>query len=790
MSKKRFLISALAIAACGAGALTLPATPAWADADEDNSLAPVVMIVFDTSGSMDYCFETSIDGKAPHDADGNELEIYCNQFKTHQKKTDYTETRDGYVGIMSSVYAEGDPDISHSKIVLTNEDGDETNEFYYTNDTCEGAWNAPWIGCHTEPILGYKGIREECVHTRLTKAIAEIAGTPKTIDGRNRLVKANEQKPVRVSYSGGTYHYSEAEDPRYIKNQYLYDCTDHSSELCDSDSLDYGHHCYENDYYYCVSAVQTFGDKDDNDLRDYYHSVGNYYDHNSYYNNYLKNHFGNINQFYERLADAYNDDGIIQSYAARVKFGFAGFDYTANEEFLYNNTASDEYKSVNKMGISNDKAQSQAPLLYPTAYNDPEKIIERNNAVAYSVRGYWAGGGTPIGPALADIGHVLTADPKRMTEGSVHDDSYSCREKAVILITDGAPSSLYGVKTPGAKGQGARVWEDAYRLFKNHKIKVYVVGYSLRGLNPRRQPAETTEITKIVDGEEVTELVTLENGCADNPSVCYGDITASRYDFYDDPSSLDNFAGDILNRIAWKGGTCVNPVSGDLLDPDDETAYRQMLSQCDAPDSPNYSDNLWKCRCFFDAESGDKLRAALVSVLSDMTSGFYSKTKVVTTTAIGYKHEHNHTGSIAAGNYQVLAGFYNVYSGYSIGKGAMTTSKLERTAIVCDPNTGEFYPDEDQKMDMAEKLNDRLKKCAERVDRIDAFGSNTCTDKRLIFSGKYSTFYLYPPISKFERGTDAAPNNVKVDNIEKSYPKKTSNENSVGILPRVVIGDK
>ena len=499
MSKKRFLISALAIAACSAGALTLPATPAWADADEDNSLPPLVMIVFDTSGSMDYCFETdNVDGLPPHDADGNELEIYCNQFQTKQKIKDFTETREGFAGLMSGVFTAGDPDVTHTGLKVTNETG--TNDFYYTTEECKGAWNTPWVGCHTEPILGYEGIREQCVHTRLTKAIAEIAGGPKTIDGKNRLVKANEQPPVRVYFNGSDYEFYKTTDPRYLKDEYLYDCTDFSHELCNSESLDYNHHCYKNDYFYCVSAIQTFGDKDNHTLAKHYNSSGDYYNYKEYYNDVISDYDDHL----EDLAEAYNDDGIIQAYGTRVKFGFAGFDYTNNSDYLYKHSdVNGQLYKQHGFGISSSNPQAQAPLLYPTPYDDPEKILDRNNAVAYSVRGYWAGGGTPIGPALADIENVLTNDLMCRKEGSYTDPSYACREKAVILITDGAPSHLFGETESGLKGQGAAVWEDAARLFDDHKIKVYVVGYSMRGLNPRIQPDETVEVPRIVDDKEV-----------------------------------------------------------------------------------------------------------------------------------------------------------------------------------------------------------------------------------------------------------------------------------------------
>lgn len=779
MSKKRYLISALAIAACSAGALTLPATPAWADADEESSLAPLVMILFDTSGSMDYCFETD-KGTHPVNAEGKEVELYCNQFKTNQKKKLFSEedrNPQSYLGLMSAYLPSDDPDYKHSKIVVTDEESGDSSEFYYTNDQCDGAWNTPWVGCHTDPILGYEGIREGCVHTRLTKAIAQLAGSAKTLEGRsNMLVKANEQKPAREAYdcSGSTceYVFSDETDPRYQKKQYLYDCETSPDEFCSEESKEHGgYHCFENDYYYCVSAIQTLGDNSKKDLSDY----GS---HKEYYDE-----LRNSPTYFQDIVNAYNDDGIIQSYGSRVKFGFAGFDYTGKPEFLYTDgNASQKYKKVPNnngdakgFGISNDNPESQAPLLYPTVEDEPDKILERNNAVAYSVRGYWAGGGTPIGPALADINYILTDDPKckrqDVKEGSgkrtVTDHHFSCRDKAVILITDGAPSKNYGVSDAGAKGQGARVWEDAERLYKSG-IKLYVVGYSLSSINPRHQPA----------GDEEGNL---ENACVNNVDQCMLDVdTSTKREKYDTPNSLDKFAGDILNRLAWKGGTCINPLSGEFVDPDDADAYKKLLSQCDGKtDEDGYAD----CQCFYNAKTGDGLKSALVTVLSDMLSGFYSKTKVATTTAIGYKNNFKQL----PGNTEktLLAGYYNVYSGYRIGKGAMTEAKLERTAVVCNPETGYLEFDESQHLDLAAKLKDRIKSCAKSVDEIDEFRDNDCDDERLIFSGKYSHFYQYPPISKFKR-----EGNVTVDEIDTSYPPYTKNMNDVGILPRVVIGNK
>ncbi|MFA5624241.1 MAG: PilC/PilY family type IV pilus protein [Bradymonadales bacterium] len=362
--------------------------------------------------------------------------------------------------------------------------------------------------------------------------------------------------------------------------------------------------------------------------------------------------------------DKFYSDGLIQSYAASVKFGFAGFAYWANSADLYGKASSytdggityyspsitDPYKTITEaVGIWTAKFDTPAPLIYPPAFDSVSEIERTNARVVDMVRSYYAYGGTPTGPALADLYYVFTQDenvhttPKSTTERHT-DPFYSCRDKAIILVTDGEPSAGYNSTNPNIKGLYSHVWHDARRLY-DAGIKTYIVGFAF--------------------------------------------------------TNLSAAARNMLNRTAWQGGTCRTGESANsTIHPTDLSGYNSFI------DAGN--------NCFYDAATGDGLRIALVSVLTDMLRGKVSRTKAASTTRIG---------RLANG---AKTGWYEVYSGYEVGQGNLWKSQLERETFVCSSEG--FVRDESQFIDMAQLLQTRVNACKE---------NENCSSDRSIWLGNY-----------------------------------------------------
>lgn len=439
--------------------------------------------------------------------------------------------------------------------------------------------------------------------------------------------------------------------------------------------------------------------------------------------------------------------------------------------------------------------QAVARLLYPTVSDDVEDIYNANSNINYYVNRYSGFADTPIGPALADLWYMFgcqsgtdclydDADPglvKQKVNGTImRDTHYQCRKKAAILVTDGEPCCNYPTDPSGhADGQSSaglwfedepdninkqshghysvdsyedekNAWIDAYHLYKAG-IPVYAVAYEMDGL---------------------------------------------------DPSDVGG-AGDLLNKIAFYGGTCKNPETMLLLNPEDGHAagseYAEMIAKGKKLDENGVEvDKTLADRiCFYNAQDGDALRRALVTALSDMLQSTVSKTKVATTTSIGVAN------NIVDGVFN--NGQYNIYSGYVMTNGPVRKSKLERTAIICNHDSGKFEYNENQYMDMAQRLACRLSDnctisvkddrtgfyesvadtdtrqslnnregCSNRgEDSVREFSlKNNCLRQRYIFSGSYASnrFALYPAI------TSLASENSAVGTVANAIRTNDSNE--------------
>lgn len=371
-------------------------------------------------------------------------------------------------------------------------------------------------------------------------------------------------------------------------------------------------------------------------------------------------------------------------------------------------------------GMWSSNENASAPLFYPSA-ND-NQIAESNNALIRAARTYVATAATPIGPVLADLYYMFGgqgydesdkthsdamryADPMLTknstdTNAAVVDTVYNCRKKSVIFISDGSPEGG-GITTRAEDDHGHKeaVWLDAWHLFKSD-IKVYVVGYAeFDGLDP------------------VKETITVAGKTKPNPAY-------------------------VLNMMAWKGGTCRNPVTNELILPHETEKYNKFVKN--TTEYPNAKDRT----CFYNAKDSTALRKAIVNALSDTLSDTRSRTKIATTTAIGTVKNTKPNPSTSLDEY--TNGYYNVYSGYKITFGSIYQSQLNRETYTCDKNEGEFTHDDTQYLDLTSRLRCRLTEtgvpdCATSTPCVisslsadDRTATNTCIDHRNIFTGDYS----------------------------------------------------
>ncbi len=329
------------------------------------------------------------------------------------------------------------------------------------------------------------------------------------------------------------------------------------------------------------------------------------------------------------------------------------------------------------LGMWDNQKDAYAPLTYPSVDDSNDSIENHNNALIRRVRSYVANSATPIGETLADLYYMFGADSENFStvdqglvkernstnSGYYTDEYYACRPKAVVLISDGGPngSGLAGTDDaqPNLHGHSKQVWHDAKHLY-DRGIKVYTVGYA-------------------------------EFNIAD----------------INDPNS------DVstLNKLAWKGGTCRDPATSKIIDPTSDAAYNTLIAS--TYDSSYPADKVGKTKpnadkiCFYNASDSTALRAALVNALSDMLKGVYSKTKIATTTGIGFNRNSSSSGSGIKFN----TGYYNVYSGYAVSLAPIRKTKLERETTICDNSNGEFKNEINQYLNLAHRLKCRLTSC-------------------------------------------------------------------------------
>lgn len=473
---------------------------------------------------------------------------------------------------------------------------------------------------------------------------------------------------------------------------------------------------------------------------------------------------------------------------------------SASESISYGKLISDDYKQKPRdctydMGIWDMSMDGDAPLVYPTASDEETDIINNNSRLINVVRTYVARSATPIGEALADLYYMFGGDKHndlssidegltkyRDSQGNVNtDDKFTCqsRKKSVILISDGIPngsgllSDTIGTSAAQKHGYSTAIWNDTENLSKND-IKVFVIGYS-----NLFDKIDFSIVTKNSDGTyKADERELLNINTSEKDKVKYGAY--------------------ILSKAAWKGGTCLDE-NNEIIPPGDANAQRfyEFLY--------TYKDH--HRLCFYNALDKNALRVAIVSALSQSTSSTFSKTPVVTTTAVGYNTSLTDIKQPDGSTKKSYTnGFYNIFSGYKSYLGNKRDSFLERSVFICQKNgdgkygfqidsnnettniarrhdcqilSCEFELDEARYEQLREYNEKNGLPAPDKVDKTTGLtetqfkspctsrkdGTNTCLNSRIIFAGDYSEARneIYPSIAKLHDG--------EIDDLSGTTPK-------------------
>lgn len=187
--------------------------------------------------------------------------------------------------------------------------------------------------------------------------------------------------------------------------------------------------------------------------------------------------------------------GILERYRERVRFGVAFFDsfYSPQTDisgmFSYTNGYGEPYLWRGQpidVGIRGRETPSQ-PIFGGLVHwgGDDTDINELNRAVRNEIEEAFRYCGSPVSAALHDVRHFFATDPSNVEGGT---DRYAaCRERAVILITDGVPNS--GEANPYTT---SAVAARALYTSKTLGLPLYVIGLTLcpgttaEGIDQRR----------------------------------------------------------------------------------------------------------------------------------------------------------------------------------------------------------------------------------------------------------------------------------------------------------------
>ncbi len=422
----------------------------------------------------------------------------------------------------------------------------------------------------------------------------------------------------------------------------------------------------------------------------------------------------------------YLNNGVLHEYLNVAKFGFAGMaGYEAGnttvdvprkyEVTVGKTTVNDDSKASygstytkgkSYYGVYNINITNKAPTLYPTPSDDPIMIRKSNDMIIQNVRSFSYGShNTPLEPMIYSLYQMLNPDhrdlglkqqpkPGATYTGSFpsagdksdkywvvdSDHDYKCRKKAILAMTDGAPN----------------VWND-----DNNKIEI---------LNIAKQAYESgIEIYPILYAQSESDV---SRSAAKKPGTYMVNVT-----------SMDA----VMNNLAWKAGTCrTEGHKGDPILPDDEAAYKTYLA--------GYAAGTYT-PCYWNAANGDALTNAVKAIMNQILAGYKSKSRMVLTTHVGSETVKNSAGD-------PTNGWYNIYTGYKIEFGNLSTTGLRREAYTCKTSGFEHDPSLSKNMalDYAKRFAECRAKTKIHASEYPNSGSadGTCKAKHLILVGDYS----------------------------------------------------
>ncbi len=268
--------------------------------------------------------------------------------------------------------------------------------------------------------------------------------------------------------------------------------------------------------------------------------------------------------------------GILERYRERVRFGVAFFDsfYSPQTDlqgmFSYTNSYGEPFAYRGQpidVGIRGRETPG-APVFGALTHwgGDDTDINELNEAVRREIEQSFRYCGSPVAAALHDVRHFFATDPANVDAGT---DRYAdCRERAVVLVTDGVPNS--GEANPYTT---SAIAARALYTSKSLGLPLYVVGLTLCPATTAEGIDQRTVLTRVAcegcpasdprcpapcgicDAQNTDELI----GCLDNilHSVSTAGVTSRTLAVVTNQISED----DPAEVIQWQFNTGLIPQS-------------------------------------------------------------------------------------------------------------------------------------------------------------------------------------------------------------------------------------
>ena len=168
------------------------------------------------------------------------------------------------------------------------------------------------------------------------------------------------------------------------------------------------------------------------------------------------------------------ENGLIDLARDRIKFGIMTFDVNPGPGRGPGGGYSYGPETPKNYGAKNENAPT-GPFVPPSSSDDPALVIAQNALVESAIMSAIPFGGTPLAPILHDALYFFQTEPSLQPydpETKTGDFYYHCRDKRVVLITDGRANL----------GEGTDGYQTAVQYASQlyaMGIKVHVVGFQL-----------------------------------------------------------------------------------------------------------------------------------------------------------------------------------------------------------------------------------------------------------------------------------------------------------------------